>query len=766
MEFAELEASEGLRWVWNTWPCSRKHADEMAIPLAILCCPLFPIPDLSLLPYAPLACAACHAFLNPYARFDASAEVWTCPFCFRLNSFPPSYHHHPRQLHSLPSELFPAHTCVEYVLPPKTGHYSIAYPQSPLRSSAPAFLFLLDVSIPREELDSLKSALLQTLSLLPDHALVGLISFGSQVHLHDLSVKNTCMKSIVFHGERELSIQKVQELLDICCKSQKDPRLQGEINQFLSPLMDCAFSLTAAIEEVQPYSVPSTSKSRPERSTGTALTVAISLLKRCVPNTGSRILLFVGGPCTSGPGKVVGTSFEENIRTHRDITNNRAHHTYKGEKFYKNIEAALIANGCVLDMFACSLDQVGIYEASSAINASGGILVVAETFGSGEFKVSLQRLFACDSDGCLKMCFNATVEVKSTEKVKVYGALGPCSPSNTMVSSLGNNQIGAGKTDSWRFCTLNENTHVAFLFEVSSHSLASSQPRMPFIMQFITRFQKSNGQMHVRVLTTARRWADFSQTEQIISGFDQEAAAAIVSRVAINKALKEDGGEVIRWLDNLLIRFASRFGDYNREDPESFSLSSNLSHFPQLMFYLRRSQFLQVNRNTPDETAFLRLVLNRESVSRTIIMIRPTLLSYKLDGPPVPVPLDISSVKADCILLFDSFFYVVVHYGLTIVQWRKLGYHKDSCHENFRKMLEISVIDAQSLLAERNPLPRFIECDQYSSQARFLLAKLNPSITHKTDHVGDSNFIFTDDISLEVFLSHLQELAVREDSYV
>ena len=158
-------------------------------------------------------------------------------------------------------------------------------------------------------------------------------------------------------------------------------------------------------------------------------------------------------------------------------------------------------------------------------------------------------------------------------------------------------------------------------------------------------------------------------------------------------------------------------------------------------------------------------MLNREGVAETVIMIQPTLFSYSFDGPPRPVLLDINSVKANTILLFDAFFVVVVHCGSMIAQWRKLNYHNDPSYENFKKLLEAPIIDAQSLLMERNPPPKFIQCDQHSSQARFLLARLNPSVTHRSENVRDSDLIFTDDMSLQVFIDHLQELAVK-DGYI
>lgn len=47
------------------------------------------------------------------------------------------------------------------------------------------------------------------------------------------------------------------------------------------------------------------------------------------------------------------------------------------------------------------------------------------------------------------------------------------------------------------------------------------------------------------------------------------------------------------------------------------------------------------------------------------------------------------------------------------------------------------------------------------NQARFLLAKLNPSATYNSDVGAGMDVIFTDDVNLQVFLEHLQRLAVQ-----
>lgn len=76
-------------------------------------------------------------------------------------------------------------------------------------------------------------------------------------------------------------------------------------------------------------------------------------------------------------------------------------------------------------------------------------------------------------------------------------------------------------------------------------------------------------------------------------------------------------------------------------------------------------------------------------------------------------------------------------------------------------MLEAPEVDAEQLVSERMPLPKLIKCDQHSSQARFLLAKLNPSVTQNSTYAEGSEIILTDDVSLQVFIEHLQQLAVQ-----
>ena len=90
---------------------------------------------------------------------------------------------------------------------------------------------------------------------------------------------------------------------------------------------------------------------------------------------------------------------------------------------------------------------------------------------------------------------------------------------------------------------------------------------------------------------------------------------------------------------------------------------------------------VQVFNNSPDETAYFRMLLNRENITNAAVMIQPSLISYSFNSLPAPALLDVASIAADRILLLDSYFSVVVFHGMTIAQWRNMGYQNQPEHQ-------------------------------------------------------------------------------------
>jgi protein transport protein SEC23 len=333
--FQNIEDSDGIRLSWNVWPTTPAQEQRMVVPVGALYTPLkrstataptapaadggeaaAPVVLLSgpqVLPHAPMECKNCGAVLNPYASVDVPGRLWTCPFCIQRNPFPHNYAHltHISQV----PEVAGASTTVEY---------------RPAQSAllTPAFLFVVDVC--SDHLADVKDALLQAVALLPEKALVGLITVGSSVHVYELSFE-LCPKAYVFHGAKIYKPDAVARLLGIGATGHVSPasaaagspsaaaqptaaQMAAAHNphavggmpspaasasvasgrRFLMPISECQFTLESILEDLQQDPHPVQNSRRPRRCTGTALCVASGLLRAVHANSPGRIMTFVG----------------------------------------------------------------------------------------------------------------------------------------------------------------------------------------------------------------------------------------------------------------------------------------------------------------------------------------------------------------------------------------------------------------------------------------------------------------------------------------
>jgi protein transport protein SEC23 len=664
-EFAELEDLDAVRLTWNVWPHSRLEAAKCVVPFAALYTPARALPALQSVEYDPVPCKACGGVLNPYAAVDFASKLWTCPFCTARNHFPP--HYAGASEAAVPAELFPQCSTLEYA-PPRPGALS-----------PPAYVFVLDTSVPEDELAACKTAVAQALTLVPEYALVGLVTFGTHVQVHELGSAE-CPKAYVFRGGKEYTPAAVQAQLGLGGGAGARgppgappgaPGAPGGAagaagrrgNRFVLPLSEVEFALTQALEELPRDAFPAPPGSRPPRATGAALAVAAALMAGVLPPGGAaaRALLFVGGPCTEGAGKVVDKELAEPIRSHKDLAKGAAPHFARARKHYDALAAALVAAGHALDVYACSLDQVGLAEMKTAVESTGGLAVQADSFANPAFRDSLRRAFSPPEAGGLGLHSNATLEVHCSRDIRVSGALGPAAALERKSPLASDAPVGLGGTTAWKLCSLGPSTTLAVVFDiVAPHAPdGGGAGGQQFFLQFVTRYLHADGRPRVRVTTLTRRWVDGANLADLVQGFDQEAAAVLVARLACHKMETEEDFDATRWLDRSLIRLAGRFGDYRRDDAESFSLRPQLAYLPQFLFHFRRSQFVQVFGNSPDETAYAQMALNREAAGEAMLMLQPTLVAYALGAPgPEPVLLDVTSVAPDRVLLLDAYFYV------------------------------------------------------------------------------------------------------------
>lgn len=125
----------------------------------------------------------------------------------------------------------------------------------------PVFLFVLDTCLIEEELEFVKSAMRRAIGLLPENALVGLITYGTQVHLHELGFSDIS-KLYVFRGTKEISKDEILEQLGLSSSGrgfvkgsvqpngmpmaqQQNVMGSSSVNRFLLPASDCEYTLSA-----------------------------------------------------------------------------------------------------------------------------------------------------------------------------------------------------------------------------------------------------------------------------------------------------------------------------------------------------------------------------------------------------------------------------------------------------------------------------------------------------------------------------------------
>ncbi|KAG2359273.1 hypothetical protein BDR07DRAFT_1415399, partial [Suillus spraguei] len=188
---------------------------------------------------------------------------------------------------------------------------------------------------------------------------------------------------------------------------------------------------------------------------------------------------------------------------------------------------------------------------------------------------------------------------QTTKEPKVSGLIGHAISTGKKSAYVSETEIGIGQTSAWRINFITPKTSAAIYFEVVTSAGRPLSHGSRGLIQFITYYQYSSGQMK----------SCEANSPSIASSFDQEATAVVMVRIAVFKAEIDDSPYVLRWLDRMLIRLCQKFADY-------------------------------------------RHILN-EDVNNSLIMIQPTLMSYTFDVEPQSV-LPFSSSTPSSIFLFST----------------------------------------------------------------------------------------------------------------
>lgn len=106
-----------------------------------------------------------------------------------------------------------------------------------------------------EELGYARSELKRAIGLLPDNAMVGLVTFGTQAHVHELGFSDMS-KVYVFRGNKEISKDQVLEQLGLSASGRRaaggyqkaavpNTFPNSGVSRFLLPASECEYTLNS-----------------------------------------------------------------------------------------------------------------------------------------------------------------------------------------------------------------------------------------------------------------------------------------------------------------------------------------------------------------------------------------------------------------------------------------------------------------------------------------------------------------------------------------
>jgi protein transport protein SEC23 len=222
-----------------------------------------------------------------------------------------------------------------------------------------------------------------------------------------------------------------------------------------------------------------------------------------------------------------------------------------------------------------------------------------------------------------RWAFSCSLVTITSLEFKVSGAIGPVTSLNKAAPNVSDLEVGKGGTCLWGLGGVDPTTTVAIYFDVTNPGNTPLPEGKRRFIQFLTKYQHANGRTRLRATTLCGPWyntPDIPKDDPVAAqqamanspvklSFDQEAAVVLTARMAVYQTETDEVADVLRWVDRSLIRLCSKFAEYTPDDPNSFRLSPEFSLYPQFMFHLRRSQFLQLFNSSPDEAAYYRYVL-------------------------------------------------------------------------------------------------------------------------------------------------------------
>lgn len=537
-----------------------------------------------------------------------------------------------------------------------------------------------------------------------------------------------------------------------------------------------------------------TNSYKPLRSFGLCLYItSIILNKLSFQNFNGKIMTFLSGPNTSQPGIVLNTNNTNNFRLHNDIRQLNNFDFNTSQRFYETL--SYIANGLPIntafqvgydqtkkttdfelnqlspkwsiDIFTGSLDQVGLYELKKLILNVNGDMFTTNSFKDLQFVLQFEK--AIESIINSQLMHNASLTVLTSPRLKIKSLLGHCHrlPSSFKDSELHYDKISDQLTkfeskynrnyftNRWFWNTLKPSDTVSIFFEVDGLKSYSDRKLLnEFFIQFQLKYwDLVSKTWKLRILTRLQPTTAYSpkldlnmnllnSKIEMLQNFNASSWTILLSRLLINKLDTNIGFEfegILEFIDTIVVKLLNNF---NRLIVENYTINENLKTLPSLVYNLRKNpQLINIFNSSPDETTFYHHWFMKFDENLSSRVIEPRLFKYQTETLVIPVSMDsdiIDKIPSKSYLIMDSIFHNIIYYKYTNQEDRLSLHHSNN--ESKQSSLEPwSFI--QDLIKGRPLDPKYIITQTNHSQARYLVARLNP--VHVETYIPEAPAITT-----------------------
>ncbi|GMM36278.1 hypothetical protein DASC09_036030 [Saccharomycopsis crataegensis] len=714
------DKQQQTRFNWNKFPYSKLQESYTGH----VACHLSPCENtikvaLNQIGYVKCINLGCQAIMNKYCQINIQKRSWTCCICKTINSINDNI-----SQESL--DIFRNNGSFDFlsdtIIPGPTVE-----PRMIFNQKTKVYMYMIDLLTEKDELSSLKSSILESVSALPANSVVIVITYDSKtIRIHDsdtgiphafdiespIDVKN--MRNNLFSGSYD----------------------RFRINKYLYNLNDSVqlTNLQSSLNNLSTTNIEKPKGQRHTRITGTALQIAMELVKvmklEILPILANKlsfivnVLVFISGPCTTGAGKIISPSLKSNFRNHNVIVEsfselNQLNYAVKfySDLIYANVgllygldsEHRAFNKNCNIsikfDIFSANYDETGLFEMQNLCNLTGGRLILSDSFDTNIFKQNFLKVFPGSQN---RLNYNGRLDILTSCNLKINGAIGPLVSLKNHSQYASDLRIGESLTNSWLINSF-QDTNFTVFFQQEDFIGKKRLKNDFYYVQFKLRY-KNRDENFLKIITVEKK--NGHTPAELAEGFDQVAYLGILAKkVVYDNLFNLKYDDLNEDLDLMFKNLIVEFGRVLIEEPTSvwsnekfhnfitenslIELNSKFNLIPEFFYYLKKSYIVRKFNITPDETSFYNNILLQSNAKVTRLIVNSSLYNVSVHGFPnivssdtnfdiaalkyeqiflTPIPLDADalSISNNNIFIFDDFFHILIHYGSSISYYRDI----------------------------------------------------------------------------------------------